>query len=64
MYFELTQSREDYNALRISPKPDSILRVALHILPVTEPVEIKTQTLPAFDRHGFTAVEWGGTYGG
>lgn len=64
VYFELTQSREDYNALRISPKPDSILRVALHILPVTEPVEIKTQTLPAFDRHGFTAVEWGGTYGG
>ena len=64
VYFELTQSREDYNALQISPKPDSILRVALHILPVTEPVEIKAQTLPTFDRHGFTAVEWGGTYGG
>lgn len=64
VYFELTESREDYNALRILPKPDSVLRVALHILPVTEPVEIEAQVLPAFDRHGFTAVEWGGVYGG
>ena len=62
--FELTESREAYNALRIFPKPDSLLRVALHILPITEPFEIEPQTLPTFIRRGFTAVEWGGTYGG
>ena len=62
--FELTESREAYNALRISPKPDSLLRVALHILPITEPTEIEAQPLPRLDRHGFTAVEWGGVYGG
>ena len=62
--FEQTNSREDCNALQICPQPDSLLRVALHILPVTEPVEMEPQTLPAFVRRGFTAVEWGGTYGG
>lgn len=62
--FELTESREAYNALRITPHPDSILRVALHILPVPEPAAIEAQVLPPFDRHGFTAVEWGGVYGG
>lgn len=62
--FEQTNSREDRNALQIFPQPDSLLRIALHILPVTEPVEIEPQTLPAFVRRGFTAVEWGGTYGG
>lgn len=62
--FELTESREAYNALRIFPKPDSLLRVALHILPITEPMEIEAQHLPRLDRHGFTAVEWGGVYGG
>ena len=62
--FELTESREAYNALRIFPKPDSLLRIALHILPVMEPFEIEPQTLPTFIRRGFTAVEWGGTYGG
>ena len=62
--FEQTNSREDCNALQIFPQPDSLLRIALHILPVTEPVEIEPQTLPAFVRRGFTAVEWGGTYGG
>ena len=61
--FELTESREAYNALRIFPKPDSLLRVALHILPITEPTEIEAQHLPRLDRHGFTAVEWGGVYG-
>lgn len=62
--FEQTNSRENRNALQIFPQPDSLLRIALHILPVTEPVEIEPQTLPAFVRRGFTAVEWGGTYGG
>ena len=62
--FELTESREAYNALRIFPKPDSLLRIALHILPVMEPFEREPQTLPTFIRRGFTAVEWGGTYGG
>ena len=29
-------------------------------LPLEEPVDIHAQTLPAFERRGFTVVEWGG----
>ncbi len=62
VYFELTDSREGSNSLIIEPKPDSLLRVAIHILPLSEPREISPQELPAFERNGFTAIEWGGTY--
>lgn len=58
--FELTEEREDENALLITPKPDSLLRVAMHIKGVPSPVHIKEQILPSFERVGFAAVEWGG----
>lgn len=58
--FELTEEREASNALIISPKPDSLLRMAMHVKGLTSPVEIDEQPLPEFERTGFTAVEWGG----
>ncbi|MFA6947681.1 MAG: hypothetical protein WCQ72_01730 [Eubacteriales bacterium] len=58
--FELTESRQAYNRLNISPAPDSMLRVAIHIKKTDAPQVIKEQLLPEFDRHGFSAVEWGG----
>ena len=60
VYFELTEERELGNKLIIEPKPDSLLRVSIHIKKVNEKVSIKEQKLSAFNRHGFTAVEWGG----
>ncbi len=54
---------EDYTnraRLTITPEPESLLRVFMAWRPLAEPVEIPEQTLPAFDRIGFTAVEWGG----
>ena len=60
VYFELTESRESYNKLIINPKPDSMLRVAIHVKKVDTKVSIKEQKLPRFERKGFTAVEWGG----
>lgn len=60
VYFELTEERENYNKLIISPKPDSLLRVAIHVKKVESPVKINKQELPTFKRKGFTAVEWGG----
>ena len=47
--------------LTVTPAPDSILRVFMAWQPLEAPVDIPAQTLPAFDRHGFTVVEWGGT---
>ena len=61
VYFELTESREANNKLIIEPKPDSLLRVAIHVKKINKRVDIKEQALPTFERVGFVAVEWGGT---
>ena len=58
--FELTEEREASNALHISPTPDSLLRVAMHVKAIDAPVTIREQRLPSFERVGFVAVEWGG----
>ena len=50
----------DRAKLDITPKPESLLRVFMAWRPLTEPVEIPEQELPAFERAGFAAVEWGG----
>lgn len=60
VYFELTEERDTYNKLQISPNPDSLLRIAIHVKKVNDKVNIKEEKLPTFNRIGFTAVEWGG----
>lgn len=60
VYFELTKERELGNKLIINPKPDSLLRVSIHIKKVNQKVNIKEEKLETFKRVGFTAVEWGG----
>lgn len=60
VYFELTRERENGNKLIIEPKPDSLLRVSIHIKKVNKRVNIVEQKLETFKRVGFTAVEWGG----
>ena len=61
MIDELTEERQMNNELIINPKPDSLLRINMHIKKVDKEVEIKEQTLKTFERKGFVAVEWGGT---
>lgn len=60
VYFEFTEERESYNKLLISPEPDSLLRLSIHIKKVDKKVSIKKQSLIKFQRKGFVAVEWGG----
>ena len=60
VWFELTESRETGNKLHISPEPDSLLRVAIHIKRADSKTKVTEQVLPHFDRKGFTVVEWGG----
>ena len=49
--------------LTITPAPDTLIRVFMVYQPLEEAVDIPPQTLSAPARHGFTAVEWGGTKG-
>ena len=60
VYFELTDEKQKANELIIEPKPDSLLRLTMHVKKVNRKTEIKEQTLNTFKRIGFTAVEWGG----
>ena len=60
VYFELTKERDKFNKLNITPKPDSLLRVAIHVKKVDGPTYIKEEKLETFKRKGFVAVEWGG----
>ena len=60
VYFEQTKERDKYNKLLINPKPDSVLRIAIHVKKVNKKVDIKEQKLKKFTRKGFTVVEWGG----
>ncbi len=61
VYFELTEERESYQKLLIQPKPDSLLRLVIHIKKVPHKVNLPKQNLTKFQRKGFVAVEWGGT---
>ena len=62
-YNLITFQQEAYTEtapLPVTPQPDSILRVFMAWTPLSEPIAIAPQALPAFERHGFTLVEWGG----
>lgn len=60
VYFELTEERNAFNEIEISPKPDSLLRMAIHVKKINGKQTIKEQKLETFKRNGFVAVEWGG----
>ena len=51
----------DSAVLTITPKPDAVLRVFMAYKPLQEPIDISEPTLKAFERKGFTVVEWGGS---
>lgn len=50
----------DSAVLTIDPAPDSVLRVFMAWKGLDAPVEAEPQQFDAFDRAGFTVVEWGG----
>ena len=51
----------DSAQLKVTPAPDSILRVFMVFKPLNNYQEIKPQQINTFERKGFTVIEWGGT---
>ena len=47
--------------LKITPEPDSMLRVFMVYKPLKWAVKVPEQKIEPFARKGFTVVEWGGT---
>jgi len=63
-YNLITFAGEDYEniaQLKISPKPDSVLRIMMVFKPLNEYKKVEEPELKPFERTGFTVVEWGGT---
>ena len=55
-----TKCYTDSAELKVSPEPDSVLRVFMAFKRVDGPVSVATPKVEAFERKGFTVVEWGG----
>lgn len=56
-----SQERIDAEApLKVSPKPDSVIRVYFDHKKLEEPIEVEPQVLVPAQRSGFAVVEWGG----
>ena len=53
----------DQAQLRITPEPDSILRVFMVFTPLEAPIVVPEPQLTPFERTGFTVIEWGGAQG-
>jgi hypothetical protein len=47
--------------MNITPTPDALLRIFMVFKELEGPVSVSPQILEPFDRHGFSAVEWGGS---
>lgn len=60
VYFELTDELQKDNELIINPKPDTLIRIRMHVKKIDSKKTIKEQELTKQDRIGYTAVEWGG----
>ena len=60
IYFELTENLQSDNELIITPKPDTLIRIRMHVKKVDKETDIKEQQLIKQERIGYTAVEWGG----
>ena len=63
-YNIITLHTGDYAAsvpLAVSPAPDTQIRVFMTYRPSDKSVDIPEQTLPHYERNGFTLVEWGGS---
>ena len=60
VYFELTEELQNKNELIITPKPDTLIRIRMHVKKIDSKQLIKEQKLSKQERKGYTAIEWGG----
>jgi hypothetical protein len=61
IHFSIGREYDKVSTLEVIPAPDSQLRVMMEFVGLDSPVSLPVQSLPHFERKGFTVVEWGGT---
>lgn len=52
---------KDIAKLKITPEPETLIRVFMVYKKLDKPIDIKNQVLKPTKRRGYTVVEWGGT---
>ena len=66
-YFFVTFTTEDFinraAPLKITPKPDTLIRVMMDYEPLDKPIEVQEMKFSPKERKGFTVIEWGGMLG-
>lgn len=54
------QKMDELAPLKITPEPDSVIRVLMDYKGLREPIKVSGYSIPKRERKGFTVVEWGG----
>lgn len=62
--FMTNRVMDELAPLTVEPKPDSVFRILMDYRPLEAPIDVLEPRAPhAFERNGFTVVEWGGVLG-
>ena len=59
--FSYTEEFQADNELKITPSPDSLIRIRVYVEKVSQNPNLPEPALQHFERNGFTVVEWGGS---
>lgn len=63
IHFEFNEGYEKYiSKMKITPKPESLIRIFMLYKAVNKPYKTETQNIPTLERKGFTVIEWGGAH--
>jgi hypothetical protein len=55
-----TREMDNLAPLKVTPKPDTIIRIFLDYEGLDQKIDLKEQKLNSVPRNGFTLIEWGG----
>ena len=59
--FETIDEINSYMPLKVTPTPDTVIRVMMDYKPLNEKVNVEEENLVPISRNGFVVVEWGGS---
>ena len=55
-----TQVMDQLAPLKITPEPDTVIRVLMDFKPLQRPIKVNDYKITSLPREGFTVIEWGG----
>lgn len=61
IYFQTKEEINQNMELKITPEPETLIRVMMEFKGLNEWMDIEEQQLTKVERNGYTVVEWGGT---